>query len=196
MEGAPMLSEEVRGYLVLAREEAERISQIVHGAMQKFHDTDGPENVNVPNLLDSVLDFYKSRFKNRGISIATRYCRDGDIAVYESPLRQAFSNLLLNASDAMPNGGKLQARVAMAHEWTGQKRHGLRVTVADNGCGISADDMLRIWRPFFTTKGAAGNGIGLPFVKDTVQKHGGVLRVRSSTSEGHSGSVFTMFLPS
>lgn len=196
MEAEASLTDEVRRYLVLAREEARRISQITHGAMQRFQHTEGRENTNIPSLLRSVVDFYRTRFENRGISIATRYCRDGELAVYEAPLRQTFSNLLLNASDAMPNGGKLQARVSIAHETAGQKRHGVRVTVADNGCGISANDMSRIWQPFFTTKGAAGNGIGLSFVRETVQKHDGVLRVRSSTKQGHSGSVFTIFLPS
>jgi signal transduction histidine kinase len=52
-----------------------------------------------------------------------------------------------------------------------------------------------MWDPFFTTKGPAGNGLGLSLVKTTVQKHHGVLRVRSSTRPGHSGTVFTIFLP-
>jgi signal transduction histidine kinase len=52
-----------------------------------------------------------------------------------------------------------------------------------------------MWGPFFTTKGSAGNGIGLSLVKNTVQKHHGVLRVRSSTKVGHSGTVFSIFLP-
>ena len=55
--------------------------------------------------------------------------------------------------------------------------------------------MSNILEPFFTTKGAAGNGIGLSLVNDTVLKHHGVLRIRSSTRTGHSGSIFTIFLP-
>ena len=115
--------------------------------------------------------------------------------MYAGPLHQIFSNLLLNAADAMPQGGRLQARVSPAHEWTGLERHGLRVTFADNGCGIAADKLSKVLEPFFTTKGPGGNGLGLSLVQDVVQKHRGVLRVRSSTKPGHSGSIFSIFLP-
>ena len=107
-----------------------------------------------------------------------------------------FSNLLLNAADAMPNGGRLYVRASgYTQEWVGAAEAGLRVTIADNGCGIAAENLHRIFEPFFTTKGSGGSGLGLSLVSDVVQKHGGWLRVRSSTREGRSGSVFSMFLP-
>jgi signal transduction histidine kinase len=70
----------------------------------------------------------------------------------------------------------------------------VRVTVADNGSGIAANLLPRIFQPFFTTK-SAGHGMGLSLVKDIVQQHEGSLRVRSSTKSGHSGTVFAIFLP-
>ena len=102
------------------------------------------------------------------------------------------ANLLLNASDAIPTGGKIYARIASAHDWKNNRKRGLRITFADTGCGITAKNLARIWDPFFTTKGSAGNGIGLSLVKNTVQQHHGVLRVRSSTKAGHSGTVFSI----
>ncbi|PYX95875.1 MAG: hypothetical protein DMG63_18115 [Acidobacteria bacterium] len=98
-------------------------------------------------------------------------------------------------ADAMPKGGKIHTKISKAHEWTGQHRRGLRVTFGDNGCGIPMDDLQRILEPFFTTKGVSGNGIGLSVVNDTVQKHEGAMRVRSSTKAGRSGSIFSIFLP-
>jgi len=77
----------------------------------------------------------------------------------------------------------------------GRFKRGVPLTFADTGSGIAAKNLARIWDPFFTTKGSAGNGIGLSLVKNTVQKHHGVLRVRSSTRTGHSGTVFSVFLP-
>jgi signal transduction histidine kinase len=182
-------------YLMLAREEVDRVSQIAHTALRDFRDTPCPKDTSVPRLLGAVVDFYQSRFDSQGISVKTRYCHHGNLAVYAGPLRQVFSNLLLNAADAMPKGGRLYARVAAAHEWTGKERRGLRVTLADTGCGIPADKLPKILLPFFTTKGPAGNGLGLSLVKDIVQKHRGVLRIRSSTKPGRSGSVFSIFLP-
>jgi signal transduction histidine kinase len=188
------LTEKGRQYLALAREEVQRISQILHAAMA-LRDSGDPEDTDLPELLRSVLDFYKSRFVSQDISVNTR-CRGGPhLSAYPQQLRQLCANLLLNAADAMPGGGKIYARIAPSHEWKGDFKRGVRLTFADTGTGIAAKHLARIWDPFFTTKGAAGNGIGLSLVKNTVQKHHGVLRVRSSTKAGHSGTVFSIFLP-
>lgn len=192
---AEALTEKGRDYLALAEEEVHRISQIAHGAMDRFRSPIGPQDTNVPRLLRSVVDFYKSRLDTQGIRVEARYCPGKDLPVDPGSLRQVFSNLLLNAAHAMPGGGRMHARVSRAREWTGLGRRGLRVTFADNGCGIAETDLPRITEPFFTTKGAAGTGLGLALVKDTVAKHHGVLRVRSSTKRGRSGSVFAIFLP-
>lgn len=188
------LTEKGRQYLAMAREEVERISQILHAAME-LRDSGNPEDTDIPALLSSVLNFYASRFSFRGIDVKTRYRSGLRLAVYPRQLRQMCANLLLNASDAMPTGGKIYARIAPAHEWNGDHKRGLRLTFADTGSGIATKNLARIWDPFFTTKGSAGNGIGLSLVKNTVQKHHGMLRVRSSTKAGHSGTVFSIFLP-
>jgi len=194
-EGAA-LTADGRHYLMLAQDEAQRLSQIAHAAMDGFGHAATREEANVPEILDSVLRFYRSRFKSQGILVTAHYCcPDGNLHVYASALRQMFSNLLLNAADAMPKGGKIHTKISKAHEWTGQHRRGLRVTFGDNGCGIPMDDLQRILEPFFTTKGVSGNGIGLSVVNDTVQKHEGAMRVRSSTKAGRSGSIFSIFLP-
>jgi signal transduction histidine kinase len=145
--------------------------------------------------MDSVIDLYKARFAARGIAVDARYGPGGDFAVFTGPLRQVFSNLLLNAADAMPKGGRIQARATRSHEWSGKHRPGLRITFADTGCGISAENLHQIFEPFFSTKGSGGSGLGLALVKEVVQQHGGSLRVRSSTKSGRSGSVFTIFIP-
>ena len=68
------LSGEVRHYLTLAREEAGRISQIAHAAMNGFGNSAGREEANVPEILDSVLRFYRSRFESQGILVTAHYC--------------------------------------------------------------------------------------------------------------------------
>ena len=195
LEAEDSLTEKGRHYLALAKEEVHRISQIAHGAMNQFRSPAGPQDTNVPRLLHSVVEFYKSRLDAQGIGVVARYCSGEDLPIDPGSLRQVFSNLLLNAAQSMPGGGMLHARVSRAREWTGLNRHGLRVTFADNGCGISAEDLPKITEAFFTTRGSAGTGLGLALVKDTVDKCHGVLRVRSSTKPGRSGSVFAIFLP-
>jgi signal transduction histidine kinase len=188
------LSNKGRQYLAMARDEVKRISQTLHAAME-LRDSGDPEDTDVPELLNSVIQFYASRFSFRGIAVKTRYSSGLHLPVYPRQLRQMCANLLLNAADAMPNGGKIYARVVPGHQWKGDFKRGVRLTFADTGSGIAAKNLARIWDPFFTTKGSAGNGIGLSLVKNTVQKHHGVLRVRSSTRAGHSGTVFSVFLP-
>jgi signal transduction histidine kinase len=182
-------------YLSLAQEEVRRISHIAGEILNRQRARTSPETTDIVELLRGVVDFYQSRFASRQIAIKTCYCSDGHAKVYAGQLRQMLSNLLLNAADATPAGGTLYARVSRAHEWSGKDRHGLRVTVADNGSGIAADNLSRIFEPFFTTKGSAGSGMGLSLVRDVVRRHDGLLRVRSSTQPGHSGTVFTVFLP-
>jgi signal transduction histidine kinase len=195
VESEATLTQRGRRYLKLAEGEIQRISQLTHSALEHSKDTVVLKDIDIPELVRSVLDLYASRFDSRGIEIYGRYCGNGNLAGDAGLLRRMLSNLLLNAADATPNGGKIYTRVSATHEWTGQKRHGLRVTVADNGCGIPGDCLPRVLEPFFTTKGKSGTGIGLSLVRDTVQKHRGVLRVRSCTTRGRSGTVFSVFLP-
>ena len=95
-----------RHYLALAEEEVHRISQIAHGAMDRFRSPVGPQDTNVPRLLGSVVEFYMSRLDSQGIRVEARYCSAEDLPVDPGSLRQVFSNLLLNAAHAMPAGGR------------------------------------------------------------------------------------------
>jgi signal transduction histidine kinase len=147
-------------------------------------------------LLGSVLQLHSAKLNCAGISLAQHCCGDTKIVVYPGLMRQVFNNLVLNAIDAMPNGGRLRTRVAFAHEWLGGKRTGLRITIADNGVGIAPTLLHRIKEPFFTTKGRSGNGVGLALVQAIITKHSGVFKIRSCVVPGRTGTVMTMFIPS
>jgi signal transduction histidine kinase len=71
----------------------------------------------------------------------------------------------------------------------------VRITVADTGAGIPADARAHLFEPFFTTKGEKGTGLGLWVSQGIIAKHGGTIRLHSSTSPTHHGTVFTVFLP-
>lgn len=194
VEAEPHLTADGRRNVTLAREEIRRLAQIVRDNLDKNRAT-VRQDTYIQELLDEVLELYQSRFDSKGIAIRKHYRPGAHVSVYRQRLRQAFSNLLLNAVDALPVGGTIRLKVCPMHEWAGEARHGLRVTVADNGIGIAARDLSRIFQPFFSTKGDGGTGMGLSIVKNAVDDHSGVLRVRSSTRAGSSGSVFSMFLP-
>jgi PAS domain S-box-containing protein len=97
-------------------------------------------------------------------------------------LREALANLIINAVDAMPEGGTLTLRTRMDQEM-------VAVDVADTGTGMSAEVRERIFDPFFTTKGDRGTGLGLPMVQGIVQQHGGEISVTSTPGQG---TLFTM----
>jgi signal transduction histidine kinase len=111
-------------------------------------------------------------------------------------MRQIFANLIANAVDATPLGGRLRVHVRNGCDWRNPKTNGVRVFVADTGVGIAPTDQPRIMEAFYTTKGQRGNGLGLWVTRGIVEKYGGAIRFRSSTGESHHGTVFSIFLPS
>ncbi len=100
-------------------------------------------------------------------------------------LREVLLNLIVNAIDAMPRGGTLTLGVEGGQQ-------GVRFAIEDTGVGIPADDLERIFEPVFSTKGAAGTGLGLSVARSVVQRHDGEIAVHS---EEGVGTRFTLSLP-
>jgi signal transduction histidine kinase len=114
---------------------------------------------------------------------------------FPSEITQVFSNLVVNALEALPPEGTLKLHVLSSRDWRRPKRRGVRVFIADNGPGISVENRRRMFEPFFTTKGEKGTGLGLWVTSGIVDKHGGWIRMRSSTQPGRSGTCFAVFFP-
>jgi signal transduction histidine kinase len=93
-----------------------------------------------------------------------------------------------------PHGGRLILRSREGREHT-TGRPGLILTIADTGSGMSPETLTKLFEPFYTTKGITGTGLGLWISKEIVERHHGRLSVRSSQRHGHTGTVFTIFLP-
>ena len=104
------------------------------------------------------------------------------------------SNLVGNAIDALPVGGRLFVR---SHDGSAvsSQEPGVFITVADNGGGMSKQTIEKAFEPFFTTKGIVGTGLGLWISHEIIARHGGAIRVRSRQQGGRNGTVFQMFLP-
>ena len=117
----------------------------------------------------------------------------GLVFVDPAQLRQILFNLVLNARDAMPNGGQIRLRTR-ATEFPGTPvivRHAVALAVTDNGCGMDAATQARLFEPFFTTKNPGeGTGLGLATVQRIVSAAGGVIEVQSEPGCGTSIEVF------
>jgi signal transduction histidine kinase len=188
VEADPAISQASRGHLKMAQGEVMRVSKIAQSAMKRVPRREAAEETDIGALLTSVVELHQSKLARHGVFASTQNDDDAKAIIYPEQMRQVFSNLLLNAIDAMPQGGKIRAKISKTQEWTGEGRSGLRITIADTGVGIPPDTISRICEPFFTTKGAYGNGMGLAVVQEIVAYHQGRLKVRSSTKSGKSGA--------
>jgi PAS domain S-box-containing protein len=191
------LNPQDRGYVELARQEIQRVSQITRLSLglQRGGVSARPQSLLVTELLDSILVLYQSRARKLGVAIERRYRDRGEMLGIAGELRQVFFNLMVNATDALTaTGDKIVLGVRRAIRWdTGQK--GVRVSIMDNGPGIPPEIRAQLFEAFYTTKGEQGTGIGLWVSRSIVEKHGGKISMRSSVRPGCSGTCFSIFLP-
>lgn len=129
-----------------------------------------PQDLNRP--LQRALEAIRLRIQDRDITVETDLNEMTMVLCSERHLTQAFTNVMLNAIDAMPAGGLLQVR---------RKIHEGKVSTdfIDNGMGMGKETLERLFEPFFTGKPETGHGLGLTIVRWTVQKHSGELTIRS-----------------
>lgn len=191
----PSLDENARSYARTAEEELNRTAYITRQMLSFHRSPDNPLPINVAKVLESVVDLYLPLIHSQAIHIVRRYETDDTIEGIPAELKQVFSNLLRNAIEAVGEQGTIQLHVYASKDWRCPDRHGIRIVIADNGRGIPIDLRNRIFDPFFTTKGEGGTGLGLWVGIGILQKRNGSIRFRSSTSAGHSGTVFSIFLP-
>jgi signal transduction histidine kinase len=192
------IAPEVQHLLGLADQELRRVSIIANQTLRFHKQASSPREISCTDLYSTVLSLYEGRLRNSAIAVEKRKRAQRTISCFEGDIRQVLNNLVGNAIDAMPTGGRLILRSREATDWrptTGPARRGLALTIADTGGGISAESRKRLFEPFFTTKGIHGNGLGLWISAEIVQRHNGRLLLRSSQSPAHHGSVFSLFLP-
>src|SRR5438309_1434991 len=190
------LGEAERQHLATANAELERVAHLTTSMLGFYRHSPSPVDVKICDVLDSVLKFYGPAIRSGKIIVEKRYDSEDVIRGFPSEITQVFSNLVGNALEALTPEGTLELHVLASRDWGDPTRRGVRVFIADNGPGISGEHRRRIFEPFFTTKGEKGTGLGLWVASGIVDKHGGWIRVRSSTQPGRSGTCFSVFLPS
>jgi PAS domain S-box-containing protein len=189
----PRVPESALAFVKTAEEELARVVHITKQTLGFYREISSPVLSSVPHLFEEVLTAYDSRIEQGRITVHRRFAEVGQLAAFPSELRQVFSNLVLNAIEASSPPGNIHIRVRQAH--SGDDRAGIRITVADDGCGIPMENMSRIFEPFFSTKESKGTGLGLWVSQGIVHKHQGSLRVRSRTDAPNRGTCCTVFLP-
>jgi PAS domain S-box-containing protein len=184
----------LRQYLDIADDELKRVSHITRQTLGFYRESSTPTAVCAGLVLDSTLDLLRGKINLKRAVIHQQYGRDLFVTAVAGELRQVLSNLLANSLDAIDEEGAITLRVSrFSHVRSG--RPGVRITVADNGKGIDAVTLPRIFEPLFTTKEATGSGLGLWVSKQLVEKHHGSIRVRSSSEGKNRGTVVSLVLP-
>lgn len=182
-------------YVELASSELARVSRIARNTLSFYREAASPVPLQLSEILESVLELYQQQIAAKGLRIDKRYGTDCEVHQYPGELRQVFSNLIINAVDALPPEGELVLAIRPRKNGNGRLK-GATVFIADRGAGIPKEHRERLFEPFFTTKGEKGTGLGLWITHGIVQKQGGHIRVRSSNMPGKSWTVFSVFVRS
>jgi signal transduction histidine kinase len=174
--------------------QADRATGIVNNLLN-FSRTGGVTDfteVNVNRVLEDTLQLLEPQLRHSQIEIAREFSRElPPVFGNAGKLQQVFTNLLLNARDAIPAGGRVTLRTAA--ESDGGTDGAVTVEVIDTGIGIAPENVARIYDPFFTTKGVGrGTGLGLAVSYGIVQEHSGHIAVESAPGRG---TTFRITLP-
>jgi len=189
LESEAGLSPRARGQLETIQRAVDDVARTV-ARMREFYRQREPQAtllpVDVNVLVQQVVDLTRARWSDmvqqRGlvIEMRTELCPDlPPVMGADNELREALTNLVFNAVDAMPEGGFLTLRTLVA-----QDRGVVQVEVIDTGTGMDEDTRRRCLEPFFTTKGERGTGLGLAMVYGTVKRHGADIEIQSAPGKG------------
>jgi len=182
-------------FLQLAEHELDRIAQITRNTLGFYRDSASSAAVDVSEVLQEVARLYERKLQFKRVTLAPEYGSDLTILAYPGELRQIFANLIANAIEALPDRGCLRIRASKTRSWRNGPQPGVRVTFLDNGSGIPPEIRKRIFEPFFTTKKDVGTGLGLWLTANLVEKHKGLLSIRSSIRPERTWTAVSVFLP-
>jgi len=182
----PFLTDEKRErYLTVVSTEVQRLLDISGRMLYFSRPSLEPQPTDVNALLDEVLALADRTLRHGDVELALQLAQDlPECNLASGQFKQVFLNIILNAAEAMPEGGQLFISTALVNSE-------IHVAFRDTGKGIKPDELTRIFDPFHTTK-KDGTGLGLNISHRIVDQHGGRIEVTSRVGEG---SIFTVCLP-
>lgn len=178
-----------------AMDQLMRVSMITQQTLKFHRQTGMPKAVRLSEILESVLTLFRSKMADADITLDVRSEHEIDVLCMPSETQQIFANLVANAIDAMPRGGRLVIRLRTSRDWRDGKTQGMRVTFFDSGVGMDRATMRRIFEPFFTTKTETGTGLGLWVVAQLVERRHGDVRAWGWQRAAGCGTAISVFLP-
>jgi signal transduction histidine kinase len=178
----------VRARAAQIEEQLVRIQYIARQTLSFFRDTPRTQTKDLVPLVDTALRYHAGLLDEKHIKLRKEMPDVLLGSIYPGDFLQLVSNLVRNAAEALPAGGTLCVRLRPSGG-------NARLTVADNGRGISPAIQARLFEAFQSDKADAGNGLGLWICKTIVEKHCGRIDWRSSTRFATHGTTFSLLLP-
>ncbi len=183
-------------------QEIDRIDNLIHELLL-FAKPSPPQiqTINPNDIINNIILMLKQKYESFNIQIALQLKANTSVQADPNQIKQALLNLILNAIDAMPNGGTLTietslhgtaiASTAPTVIASAAKQSQYIITISDTGCGINPKDLPHIFEPFFSKK-EKGTGLGLAITQGIIDKHAGKLSVESQLNQG---TTFKIILP-
>ncbi len=187
----PSIPESARSKLDIAERELERVAHLVRQTLGFYRETTSPAVFGLSNTIGDILELYAPKLKAKRAEIVADCSPDDRVYAILGEVRQILSNLLTNAVDAIPVGGRIVIRTKRLNALASSPPV-VRFTIADNGGGIDPKNQPRVFEPFFTTKQSVGTGLGLWVTRELVMKQEGAIRFRSRRN---AGTVFSVYFP-
>ena len=178
-------------YLNSAESEIDRVSHIAKQTLGYYRENASPSRASLSDIVEYATQIYEPRCTALGIEIVKSLDRSQKIMLRRGEMMQVISNLIANSINAMPDGGTLSLSVQNAED----SQDGILLTIQDNGAGIAAYDLPKVFDAFFTTRGTLGTGIGLFVAKQLVEGHGGHIEIESNNDAENHGTSVRIFLP-
>jgi signal transduction histidine kinase len=164
------------------RTQAERATNIVNNLLNFSRTGSATEfaELDIERVLDDTLQLLEPQLRRSQIEIVRSYAEDvPEVYGNAGKLQQVFTNLILNARDAIPDGGRITVATSTSDDGSPV------VEICDTGIGIAPENVAKIYDPFYTTKGVGqGTGLGLAVSYGIVQEHAGHINVESTPGRG------------
>ena len=179
-------------YLDITENELKRVAAITKQTLQFYRDPLTPTQVDAREILEDVLRLFATRLASKQIDQQLDVRVQILFEAIRGEIRQVLINLVGNAIDAVSSGGKIHVAAEIVRE---AEREMVKIRIEDNGVGLAATKVERLFQPFFSTKGAHGTGLGLWVSKGIVEKHEGSITLRSDRTGGDNATTATVMLP-
>ena len=183
-------AEDAQRYISLATQELRRVTETSRTMLSLYREPKAPILLDLKDLLESVLVLLDRKMQDSGVHVTRDMPDEVRVEGFPAELRQVFTNLLTNAIEAAGRDGSIS--VALRAQ---DGDAGAIVEVSDNGPGIPDEVRMKIFAPFFTTKGEQGTGLGLWISRGIINKHSGSIEAISRTEAEKHGTTMRVTLP-